>query len=88
MNTSLMKNTTGLDQRVFEGINASKKAVIEALEDGRSTAKQILKRTSHRAEDLIDNTAYKIKLFPFHSMAVAFGLGAVFGSLILPNGRR
>jgi ElaB/YqjD/DUF883 family membrane-anchored ribosome-binding protein len=88
MNTSLMKNATGLDQRVFEGINASKKTLIEALGDGRSTAKQILKRTSHRAEDLIDDTAHKIKRFPFQSMAVAFGLGTAFGILILANGRR
>jgi ElaB/YqjD/DUF883 family membrane-anchored ribosome-binding protein len=39
-------------------------------------------------EDLLGDAQHNIKRFPFRSVAVAFGAGAVIGLLISRSGRR
>lgn len=57
-----------------------------AIDDGIVDAKRMVKRGVYAAEDLIDDTAHRIKKDPWVSVGVTFGvgfgLGALFGWVI------
>lgn len=53
-----------------------------AIEDGTVEAKRLIKRGRYAAEDLRDETAYRIKRDPFRSVAITLAVGIGIGSLI------
>jgi len=57
------------------------KVVSEAVEDGVDMARRAVKRARYAAEDLMDETAHRIKQYPFRAVALTFGLA--FGTGIL-----
>jgi ElaB/YqjD/DUF883 family membrane-anchored ribosome-binding protein len=57
-------------------------AVTDAFEDGKREAKRALKRGYNAAEDLVDETSYRVKHNPMKSVAIAFGVGVLFGGVI------
>ena len=62
-----------------------------AVEDAKVGAKRLAKRGRHAAEDLIDETQYRIKRDPLRSvaitLAVGLGVGAIAGWLAGRSGR-
>ena len=92
MNDSVLSNAASMSDRLVEEFNTRKQAVSEALEDGKTTVRQFVKRTRNTAEDLMDEASHNIKRAPLSSVAVAFGVGAVLGSVmgivISRNGHR
>ncbi len=88
MNGNARKSAAAAGERVMERFAASKEAVTEAIEDGTKTVRQLAKRTQDGLEDFLDDAKHSIKRFPLRSVAVAFGVGAVFGLLIARAGRR
>ena len=79
MKENVLRDATRTGERVVERLAASKEAVSDALEDGRSAVKHLLKRTRNTAEDLMDDATHNIKRFPIGSVAMAFGVGAMLG---------
>ena len=59
------------------------KAISDAVEDGVEMARRAVKRGRYAAEDLMDETAHRIKQYPFRAVALtfalAFGTGVLFG---------
>lgn len=59
------------------------KVISEAVEDGVDMARRAAKRGRYAAEDLMDETAHRIKQYPFQAVALTFGLafgtGVLFG---------
>ncbi|HYL76101.1 MAG TPA: hypothetical protein VEU96_17960 [Bryobacteraceae bacterium] len=84
MKENVLRTATIAGERVVQGFNASKEAVVDALEDG----KKLVKRTQRTAEDLLDDASHNIRRFPFSSVAIAFGAGTMVGILVARNGRR
>lgn len=64
---------------IREGAEELKERVEEVFEDTVSEAKRMAKKGRYAAEDLIDDTEYKIKKAPFRSVAVTFGVGVGLG---------
>lgn len=60
--------------------------VSETIEDSIYAAKRAARRGVYAAEDLADETAYRIKQEPLRSVAitlgVGFGIGALFGWIV------
>ena len=63
-------------------------AVTDALEDTRRETRRALKRGYNAAEDLVDETAYRVKHHPLRSVAIAFGAGAVLGVIVTGIGKK
>ncbi len=93
MQTELLKKTLKTGGKAIElGVEAErlKQNISHKLEhgweDGMLEAKRALKRTRYAAEDLVDDTAYRVKQNPWGALAVTlglgFGLGALAGALI------
>jgi ElaB/YqjD/DUF883 family membrane-anchored ribosome-binding protein len=63
-----------------------------ATDDAMVEAKRLAKRGRYAAEDLIDETAYRIKRDPLRSVAITFavglGVGALAGWLAGRSGRQ
>jgi len=63
-----------------------------AVEDAMTEARRMAKRGRYVAEDLVDETAHRIKRDPFRSvaitLAVGLGIGALAGWLAGRGGRR
>ena len=51
----------------------------EVLEDAVSEAKRLAKKGRYAAEDLIDDTEYRIKKAPFRSVGMTFAAGLGLG---------
>ena len=56
-------------------------AVSGALEDGVDAAKRAAKRGLHKAEDLTEEAAYRIKQNPLRTVALGIGIGLGIGTL-------
>ena len=97
MQTEMIKKTLKTGSKAIElGVEAErlKKNLSQKLEhgweDGMLEAKRALKRTRYAAEDLVDDTAYRVKQNlrqnPWGTLAVTlgvgFGLGTLAGALI------
>lgn len=88
MTENTLKTATVTGERIIKGFTASREAVAEALQDGKTAVRQVVKRTRHAAEDLLDETTHNIKRFPIGSVAMAFGVGTMVGVLMSRNGRK
>jgi ElaB/YqjD/DUF883 family membrane-anchored ribosome-binding protein len=73
------------------GSGRMKEAVADAVEDGISEAKRVVKQGRRAAEDLVDDAEYQVKQHPLSAVGVSFGiglgLGAVIGMLLARNVR-
>ena len=58
-------------------------AVSEAIEDGKVAARRAVKRSYNRAEDLMDDAAYRVKKSPLQSVGVCFGVGVLVGAILV-----
>ena len=85
---NVLKEATKAGGRVVHSFAASKEAVVNAIEDGRTVVKHITKRTRRTVNDLVDDTVHQIKRYPLGSIMVALGVGALVGAVIARNGRR
>ncbi|MEW6131365.1 MAG: hypothetical protein AB1757_30330 [Acidobacteriota bacterium] len=63
-------------------------AVTDALEDSKREARRALKRGVNAAEDLVDETAYRVKHHPIRSIAIAFGAGTILGVIVTSIGKK
>lgn len=52
-----------------------------AVEDAVIEARRLAKRSRYAAEDLVDNTTYRIKRDPLRSVAITFSIGLGVGAL-------
>jgi len=84
MRENVLRDAAKTGERVIERVVASREAVSDAWED----TMHFVKRTQRTVEDLLGVAQHNIKRFPFRSVAVAFGAGAVIGLLISRSGRR
>jgi ElaB/YqjD/DUF883 family membrane-anchored ribosome-binding protein len=55
--------------------------VAEAIEDGKVAARRAVKRSYNRAEELMDDAAYRVKKSPLQSVAVSFSAGLLIGAI-------
>ena len=69
-------------KRFEKGLNDSKAAVSEKLEESRIAAERLLKHGRYAVEDGIEETLHQIKRHPLGSLAIAFASGAAFGFLL------
>lgn len=53
-----------------------------ALEDGMVEAKRMAQRGRYAAEDLLDNTAHRIKQDPLRSAGITLGIGFALGAVV------
>ena len=65
--------------RMREGAEDLKDRVGEMFEDALADAKRMAKKGRYAAEDLIDDTEYKIKKAPFRSVWMTFAAGMSIG---------
>ncbi len=93
MQTELLKKTLKTGSKAIElGVEAErlKQNISHKLErgweDGMLEAKRAFKRSRYAAEDLVDDTAYRVKQNPWGALAITlgigFGIGALTGALI------
>jgi ElaB/YqjD/DUF883 family membrane-anchored ribosome-binding protein len=85
------KAETGLLEKTFHAgeqlaqtvVNAErvKAQLNHAVEDAKIEAQRFAKRTRRAAEDLTEETAYRIKHDPFQAVAITFGAGFALGAL-------
>jgi ElaB/YqjD/DUF883 family membrane-anchored ribosome-binding protein len=87
-NNNVLKEATKAGGRVAKSFNASKEAVATAIDDGRTVVKQLTKRTRRTVNDLLDDTVHNIKRYPFGSVMIALGVGALVGVVIGRTARR
>ena len=85
---NVLKEATKAGGRVVHSFAASKEAVANAIEDGRTVVKHITKQTRRTVNDLLDDTVHQIKRYPLGSIMVALGVGALVGAVIARNGKR
>ena len=88
MGDTMLKEAARAGERLAQGIAASREAVSTALDESTTAVKQFAKRTRNTVDDLVYDTSRNIKRYPFRSMAIALGVGALVGVLISRNGRR
>jgi ElaB/YqjD/DUF883 family membrane-anchored ribosome-binding protein len=73
-------------------VEKSKEKTSQIVEDGVEGAKRLIKKGRYAAEDLVEETAHRIKKDPFRSVGVAFGvglgLGAILGGLFVHTGKK
>jgi ElaB/YqjD/DUF883 family membrane-anchored ribosome-binding protein len=93
--SSLLGKAAHVGERVVElGAEASRLKVkaSHAVDDAMLEARRLAKRGRYAAEDLVDETAYRIKRDPLRSvaitLAVGLGVGALAGFLAGRGGRR
>lgn len=65
--------------RLRKGAEELKERAGEMLEDAVSEAKRMARKGRYAAEDLIDDTEYRIKKAPFRSVAMTFTAGLGLG---------
>ena len=58
------------------------------VEQVRTAAKQILKRTRHAAEDALDDVTHSIKRYPLHAVGIALGVGSLLGYCVFRSVKR
>ncbi|CAN5363882.1 hypothetical protein BH10ACI2_BH10ACI2_06620 [soil metagenome] len=52
------------------------------IEDGMTDVHRLAKRGRYAAEDLVEDTAHRIKKDPWPAVGITFGAGVVFGAVI------
>jgi len=57
-------------------------AIADVIEDGIDVAKRVGKRGGDAAEELMDDTANRVKRHPVESLVMMFALGFIAGGLV------
>ncbi|MEK7830200.1 MAG: hypothetical protein AAB401_03895 [Acidobacteriota bacterium] len=63
-------------------VEALKEQASQSIEDGIEDAKRMAKRGRYAAEDLMEDTAHRIKQDPLRSVGVTFGIGFGLGAIV------
>src|SRR6266446_10598857 len=80
----VLKKALNTGVRVAEvGVDAllTKAKLSQTVEDGVYKAKRLAKRGRYAAEDLVDETAHRIKRDPLRSVAITLAVGLGIGAL-------
>src|SRR4030095_1082345 len=81
---SLIAQAVHAGERVVQvGVEAArlKAQASHAVEDARIEARRLAKRGRRAADDLLEETAYRIKRDPFRSVAITLAVGLGVGAL-------
>lgn len=73
------------DTRIADAIHKMSRtgaAVADVIDDGIDMAKRVGRRSSDAAEELMEDTAQRIKRHPAESLVAAFALGMFVGGFI------
>jgi ElaB/YqjD/DUF883 family membrane-anchored ribosome-binding protein len=91
MQTEIIEKTIEVRDQLGAEVKRVKEAVADAVDNGIVAAKRAVKQGRRAAEDLVDDTEYRVKQHPFGalgvSLGVGLGLGAAVGLLLARNGR-
>jgi len=63
-------------------LSRASSAMADAIDEGVGVVKRAVKRSGDVAEELMDDTAQRVKRHPIETMAATFGLGLVAGVFI------
>ena len=80
MPAELLEKPSRVDEALRE-VSRIKSTVTEAVDDGVRSATRAIKRGSHAAEDMIDETKHTIKQKPFQAVGIVFAVGVLLGSV-------
>ena len=72
-----------IEDAVGEGVTAARRAVEHAVEDGVTAARRAAKRGRYAAEDLLDETTYRVKRNPLSAVAISFCVGIGIGAIVV-----
>ena len=79
--TSLLGKAAHVGEQLADLGNEAKTNASQAFEDAVTGAKRFAKRSRYAAEDLMEDTAHRVKRDPFRSvglgLAIGFGIGAL-----------
>ena len=81
----VLKNAVDLAERIVPvalNVDRLKERATLAIEDGMVDAKRMVKRGVYAAEDLVEDTAHRIKKDPFASVGITFGVGMGLGIFV------
>ena len=70
-----------VEEAVADGMTAARHAVEHAVEDGVTAARRAAKRGRYVAEDLLDETTYRVKRNPLSAVAISFCVGVGVGAI-------
>jgi ElaB/YqjD/DUF883 family membrane-anchored ribosome-binding protein len=63
-------------------LSRASSAMADAIDEGVGVIKRAVKRSGDAAEELMDDTAQRVKRHPTETIAATFGLGLLAGALI------
>jgi hypothetical protein len=66
----------------IHNLSRASAAMADAIDEGVGVIKRVVKRSGDVAEELLDDTAQRVKRHPVETMAATFGLGLVTGVFI------
>jgi hypothetical protein len=75
----------GADEQVAESIHRLSRAtsaMADVIDEGVGVIKRAVKRSGDLAEELMDDTAQRVKRHPVEAMAATFALGVIVGMII------
>jgi ElaB/YqjD/DUF883 family membrane-anchored ribosome-binding protein len=91
MQPEILEKTMEVRDQLGAEVKRVKKAVADAVDSGVVAARRAVKQGRRAAEDLVDDTEYRVKQHPLSALGVTFGigmgLGAAIGVLLARNGR-
>ena len=91
MQTEMLEKNIEFRDQLGAEVKRMKEAVVDAVDDGAVAARRAVKQGRRVAEDLVDDTEYRVKQHPFSALGVTFGigvgLGAAIGVLLARNSR-
>jgi DNA-directed RNA polymerase specialized sigma24 family protein len=77
MKGNLFERTEGEIESLRREAARVKTRVEDAFDDGVAKTRRRVKRYYQTAEDLVDDTALRVRRHPFASLALSFGAGAL-----------
>lgn len=75
-------HTAGQVAKAGLKVEEIKEKMSHVIEDGMVDARRMVKRGRYAAEDLVEDTAHRIKKDPWKSVGLTFGVGVVLGATI------
>jgi ElaB/YqjD/DUF883 family membrane-anchored ribosome-binding protein len=91
MQTEILEKNTEVHDQLGAEIKRMNVAVTDAVEAKLGAARRAVKQGRRAAEDLVDDTEYRVKQHPFSALGISFGigmgLGAAIGVLLARYGR-
>lgn len=76
------KITTDSPTKCFSGAVNAKEAIEKQLSEQKASALRRAKQTRRAVEDRFEDAAYKVKRHRFIALAIAFGAGILFSSIL------